>query len=70
MNLIIELQIICKLENNMKTKFADILELSIPERIDLVRDIWDSIAEIPEAVVLSEAQKNELDKRLEAVRSG
>ena len=42
----------------------------MPERIELVQDIWDSIAEIPEAVMLSEEQKNELDRRLEAVRTG
>jgi len=44
----------------------DILSLSIAERIELVGDIWDSIAEVPEAVVLTEAQKAELDKRLDA----
>ena len=44
----------------------DILSLSIAERIELVADIWDSIAEVPQAVVLTEAQKAELDKRLDA----
>ncbi|UCD50741.1 MAG: addiction module protein [Phycisphaerales bacterium] len=44
----------------------DILSLSIAERIELVGDIWDSIAEVPEAVVLTDAQKAELDKRLDA----
>jgi len=47
---------------------ADILDLSIPERIQLVEDIWDSIAEVPESIELSEAQKVELDRRLEAYR--
>jgi len=45
---------------------ADILRLSIPERILLVEDIWDSIAEIPEVVSLTAAQKQELDSRLDA----
>ncbi len=44
----------------------DILSLSIAERIELVGDIWDSIAEVPEAVVLTVAQKAELDERLDA----
>ena len=44
----------------------DILNLSIAERIELVGDIWDSIAATPEAVVLTDAEKAELDKRLDA----
>jgi len=48
---------------------ADILRLSIAERILLVEDIWDSIAEAPEQVSLSEAQARELEARLEAYHS-
>jgi putative addiction module component (TIGR02574 family) len=44
----------------------DILNLSISERIQLVEDIWDSIVEMPEAVVLTDDQKRELDHRLDA----
>jgi putative addiction module component (TIGR02574 family) len=40
--------------------------LSIPERILLVEEIWDSIAETPEEVTLTEAQDAELDRRLAA----
>lgn len=50
----------------MTIKTAEILELSVAERIQLVEDIWDSIATVPEAVLLSEDQKQELDRRLEA----
>lgn len=50
----------------MSTKVADILDLSVEERIQIVEDIWDSIAAVPEAVPLSEEQKKELDRRLEA----
>jgi putative addiction module component (TIGR02574 family) len=32
----------------------------------MVEDIWDSIAAVPEAVLLSEDLKLELDRRLEA----
>ena len=42
----------------------DLLSLSVSERIQLVEDIWDSIAEVPEQLFLSEEQKAELDRRL------
>ncbi len=45
---------------------AEILKLSISERILLVEDIWDSIAEAPEEISLTKAQEQELDNRLEA----
>ena len=48
----------------------DILRLSIPERIRLVEDIWDSIADAPEELPLSAAQTAELDRRLDAHRKG
>jgi putative addiction module component (TIGR02574 family) len=44
----------------------DILNMSISERIELVEDIWDSIAEMPEAVTLTDIQKRELDNRLDS----
>ncbi|HEX6715748.1 MAG TPA: addiction module protein [Pyrinomonadaceae bacterium] len=43
--------------------------LSIPDRIRLVEEIWDTIAEENEAFELTDAQKRELDRRLEWVRS-
>lgn len=45
---------------------ASVLNLSIPERIQLVEDIWDSIAEVPEEVSMTDEQKAELDVRLDA----
>ena len=45
---------------------TDILALSIPERIQLVEDIWDTIANEPEAIELTEEEKKIIDKRLEA----
>ena len=47
-----------------KVRLTDILDLPVDERILLVEDIWDSIAELPEAVALSEGQREELDRRL------
>ncbi len=38
--------------------------MSVAQRILLVEDIWDSIAENPEAVPLTDSQKKELEKRL------
>ena len=49
-----------------KISVADALELEIPERIRLVEAIWDSIAEVPEAVELTGEQREELDCRLAA----
>jgi len=45
---------------------ADILSLSVAERIQLAEDIWDSVAEAPESVPLTDAEKAELDRRLDA----
>lgn len=51
----------------MKTITAnDVLGLSISERIRLVGDIWDTIAEVPESLELTDSQRQELDRRLEA----
>ena len=47
---------------------ADILGLSVSERIQLVQDIWDSIAEVPDSIPLTDEQKAELDRRLDAYR--
>jgi len=44
---------------------ADILKLSLSERIQLVEDIWDSICECPEALPLTREQEAELEERLE-----
>ena len=49
----------------MKPTIADILELTVAERIEMVGDIWDSIEAVPDAVTLSEEQKRELDRRLQ-----
>ncbi len=51
-----------------KISLSDVLELSISERIQLVEDIWDSIAKTPAPAPLTEAQRQELDRRLEAHR--
>ena len=50
------------------SNIAEYVKLSVPERIQLVEDIWDSIAEMPEELSLTEAQQAELDRRLNAYR--
>lgn len=45
---------------------TDILALSIPERIQLVEDIWDTIASESESIELTEEEKRIIDARLEA----
>lgn len=45
---------------------TDTLSLSIPERIQLVEEIWDTIASQAEAVELTEEEKKIVDERLEA----
>ena len=41
-------------------------KLSVAERITLVEEIWDSIAEDNGCFELTEAQKQELDRRLDS----
>lgn len=50
----------------MSTQFEDILQLSVSERIQLAEDIWDSIAANPESLALTDAERQELDRRLES----
>lgn len=44
---------------------AEILKLSVSERIQLVEDIWDSIAAERDTAELTPAQREELDLRLD-----
>jgi len=43
---------------------AEILELPIMERMQLVEAIWDSISAAPESLPLTQWQREELDRRL------
>jgi len=52
-----------------KSIIAEVLQYDIPERILLVEDIWDSIANVPDAVSISDSQRKELDRRLQAYHS-
>ncbi len=46
---------------------TDYEKLSIAEKILNLQDAWDRIAARPETVTVTEAQKQELDSRIEAM---
>ena len=43
----------------------DIANLSAEERLRLLEELWDSLSATPEAVPLTNAQREELDRRLD-----
>lgn len=43
----------------------EILSLSIPEKLNLVQEIWADIAAHPEGLALTQEQERELDHRFE-----
>jgi putative addiction module component (TIGR02574 family) len=45
---------------------ADIENLSVSERIQLVEDIWDTIAMTPVELPVTQSQREELDRRMQA----
>src|SRR4051812_26763082 len=54
---------------SLTMKSLGIDRLSIEERLALVQEIWDSIVSAPDQLPLTEGQKQELDRRLEAHRA-
>ncbi len=46
----------------------DILSLPAAERLQIVEAIWDSIAADPESLPVTDAQRKEIEARLEAYR--
>ena len=46
---------------------AEIERLSVIERIQLIDEIWGSIAETPDALPLTAEQKELLDERIDAM---
>lgn len=47
------------------TGIDQLRELPVSERIQLVEDLWDTIAEDSDPVQLTDAQISELDRRLD-----
>jgi putative addiction module component (TIGR02574 family) len=50
----------------MSTVLKDVLSLSAADRLQLLEDIWDSLAATPEAIPVTDAQRNELARRRRA----
>lgn len=49
-----------------RSMIEEALALSAEDRMILLEEIWDSIAAHPNAIELTDAQRHELDLRLEA----
>ncbi len=49
----------------MGKRGLDIASLTPEERLDLLEELWDSLAVTPEAIPLTGAQRAELDRRLD-----
>ncbi len=47
----------------MNTALKDLETLSVPERVQLVEDLWDSIARTNVEIPIPPWQKDELDRR-------
>jgi putative addiction module component (TIGR02574 family) len=47
----------------MDANFSQLFDLSVPQKLQLVEDLWDSIVAVPGSVPVPEWQKEELDRR-------
>ncbi|OUC12846.1 MAG: addiction module protein [Alkalinema sp. CACIAM 70d] len=47
----------------MNTEFTQVFELTLSEKLLLLEDLWDSIAQTPEQLPMLDWQKEELAKR-------
>ena len=55
----------------MSKPALNIDDLNPEERLQLIEELWESLRETPEAVPLTDAQREELDRRLDDLdRSG
>ena len=50
----------------MSTVRKEILSLSVADRLQLLEEIWDSLAETQEAIPVTDAQRKELARRRRA----
>lgn len=49
-----------------KFSTAAVLKLPVAERLQLVEDIWNSIADVPDALEITDDERRLIDERLEA----
>lgn len=52
-----------------KALLQELAKMSSAERILLAQDLWDSVADDPDAIELSPAQQKELDRRMKAYQA-
>ena len=50
----------------MSTSIDELRKLPLPSRLELVQELWDSIANDSQSLELTETQAAELDRRLAA----
>ena len=53
----------------MRKPIIGFSRLTVAERIQLAEDLWDSLPEGPEVLAVTDAQRDELDRRLAAHRA-
>ena len=49
----------------MATPAVDFEQLTFDERLELLERLWDSLVDTPERIPLTNAQREELDRRLD-----
>ena len=54
----------------MSSPAIDIEKLSPEERLRLIEDLWESLRKTPDALPLTRAQREELDRRLDELDRG
>lgn len=54
----------------MSTPAIDIRGLNTSERLQLIEELWDSLRAEPASVPLTDAQRRELDRRLDDIERG
>ena len=54
----------------MSTTAFDIEKLNVEERLRLIEALWESLSSDPSRVPITHAQKEELDRRLDAIDDG
>lgn len=54
----------------MSTPAIDIDSLSPDERLRLIGELWESLCDLPDEVPLTQAQTDELDRRLDEYERG
>jgi putative addiction module component (TIGR02574 family) len=49
----------------MSKPALNVEQMSAEERLELIEELWESLSETSEAVPITEAQRQELDRRLD-----